>query len=320
MEREALRQGIDFAKSHPGYEVQLVFEKAYNMYRSDDDALPWIGGGWIDASKAPWLQGSWVQSLDKVGTPVVTIPPAAERNWRDLANGFYFWVLLMAAVGVFSWFSIVTAGSWCWCCSSRHGRRCTWRVHPGLAIPRAAAAAAGAVGSRRRGSRVERREGRRSVASRPALARRIDRSALGGHRGPPLHAAFSPTPRRHPRAAGRVTATADFPRIRRGGVSCPSMSGDSASRRKERGMEQAKSSEGLAPGTLAVLAATPAVFQALFAGQQGGRRQTRRRRLVGEGRAGAPHLDSAARYHRACQGYGGRRSPLAAGRRRDRDA
>jgi uncharacterized damage-inducible protein DinB len=45
------------------------------------------------------------------------------------------------------------------------------------------------------------------------------------------------------------------------------MSGDSASRRKERGMEQAKSSDSLAPGTLAVLAATPAVFQALFAGQ-----------------------------------------------------
>ena len=57
VEREALRQGIDFATSHPGYEVQLVFEKAYNMYRSDDDALPWIGGGWIDASKAPWLAG-----------------------------------------------------------------------------------------------------------------------------------------------------------------------------------------------------------------------------------------------------------------------
>ena len=100
VEREALRQGIDFAKSHPGYEARLVFEKLYNMYKVDDDALPWIGGGWIDASKAPWLQGSWVQSLDKVGTPVVTIPPAAERNWKDLANGYYFAILLLALVGV----------------------------------------------------------------------------------------------------------------------------------------------------------------------------------------------------------------------------
>ncbi|HUS81697.1 MAG TPA: glycosyltransferase family 39 protein [Dehalococcoidia bacterium] len=106
VEREALRQGLDFAKSHPGYEVQLVFEKLYNMYRSDDDAMPWIGGGWIDASKAPWLEGSWVRSLDAVGAPVVTIPPDAERNWKHLANGYYFGVLLLAAAGVFAWFSI----------------------------------------------------------------------------------------------------------------------------------------------------------------------------------------------------------------------
>ena len=106
VEREALRQGLDFAKSHPGYEVQLVFEKLYNMYKVDDDALPWIGGGWIDASKAPWLEGSWVQSLDRLGTPVVTIPPAAERNWKDLANGYYFAVLALAATGVFAWLSI----------------------------------------------------------------------------------------------------------------------------------------------------------------------------------------------------------------------
>ena len=106
VEREALRQGLDFAKSHPGYEVQLVFEKLYNMYKVDDDALPWIGGGWIDAGKAPWLQGSWVQSLDKVGAPVVTIPPGAEHNWKDLANGYYFAVLLLAATGIFAWFSL----------------------------------------------------------------------------------------------------------------------------------------------------------------------------------------------------------------------
>jgi hypothetical protein len=41
-----------------------------------------------------------VRSLDAVGTPVVTIPPAAERNWKDLANGYYFAVLLLALVGV----------------------------------------------------------------------------------------------------------------------------------------------------------------------------------------------------------------------------
>jgi 4-amino-4-deoxy-L-arabinose transferase-like glycosyltransferase len=105
VEREALRQGIDFATSHPAYEVWLVFEKAYNMYRSDDDALPWISGGWIDASKAPWLAGSWVRSLD-AGPPTVTIPAGAADNWKDLANGVYFWLLLMAAIGVLAWFSI----------------------------------------------------------------------------------------------------------------------------------------------------------------------------------------------------------------------
>jgi 4-amino-4-deoxy-L-arabinose transferase-like glycosyltransferase len=100
VEREALRQGMDFAKSHPRYEVKLVFEKAYNMYKVDDDALAWIGGGWIDASKAGWLQGSWVQSLDKTGAPVVTIPKAAEDNWRKLANWYYFGILLLAVASV----------------------------------------------------------------------------------------------------------------------------------------------------------------------------------------------------------------------------
>jgi hypothetical protein len=106
VEREALRQSIDFAKSHPRYEAQLVFEKAFNMYRSDDDAFPWIGGGWIYASKAPWLQGSWVRSLDKTGAPVVTIPPAAESNWKKLANGYYFVVLALVVTGVFAWLSL----------------------------------------------------------------------------------------------------------------------------------------------------------------------------------------------------------------------
>jgi len=106
IESEALRQGLDFAKSNPRYEVQLPFEKLFNMYKVDDDAIVWIGGGWIDASKAPWLQGSWVQSLDKVGTPVVTIPPGEERNWKHLANGYYFAVMLTAAASVVAWFSI----------------------------------------------------------------------------------------------------------------------------------------------------------------------------------------------------------------------
>ena len=70
------------------------------MYRLDDDALAWIGGGWIDASKAAWLQGSWVQSLDKTGAPVVTIPKAAEDNWRNLANWYYFGILLLAVASV----------------------------------------------------------------------------------------------------------------------------------------------------------------------------------------------------------------------------
>jgi hypothetical protein len=105
VEREALRQSIDFATSHPRYEVQLVFEKAFNMYKSDDDAFPWIGGGWIDATKVPWLQGSWVRSLDKTGAPVVTIPPAAESNWKKLANSYYFVVLGLVVTGGFAWLS-----------------------------------------------------------------------------------------------------------------------------------------------------------------------------------------------------------------------
>ena len=175
VEREALRQGLDFAKSHPGYEVQLVFEKAYNMYRSDDDALAWIGGGWIDASKAPWLQGSWVQSLDKVGTPVVTIPKAAERNWRDLAN----WLLLLASCCWRRWRLLVVFDSRPPKAGAGAARRGVDGdapgVHSGLALPRAPAAAAGAMGGGGRRSRVERRERRRTVASCPALARRITR-------------------------------------------------------------------------------------------------------------------------------------------------
>ena len=87
---------------------QVVSYLKHQASKSKADLLGLIdrAAGWIDATKVPWLQGSWVQSLDKVGTPVVTIAPAAERNWKDLANGYYFAVLLMAATGVFAWFSL----------------------------------------------------------------------------------------------------------------------------------------------------------------------------------------------------------------------
>ncbi len=106
IEREALKQGLDFAKSHPAYEGQLVFEKFFNMYSADSDAITWIHGTWIDAKNAAWLDGSWVQALDTGKTPVLAMSATAEQNWKHLANVYYFGILLLMAIGIFAWFSV----------------------------------------------------------------------------------------------------------------------------------------------------------------------------------------------------------------------
>ncbi|MGA2285406.1 MAG: glycosyltransferase family 39 protein [Dehalococcoidia bacterium] len=105
MEREAWREGLDFAKSHPSYEVQLVGEKFYQMYKDDSEALLWIEGAWPNPGNLPWLQGSWVAERPEP-TPVIVIPRAAERNWARLADRYYFAVLACGLVGVPLWFSV----------------------------------------------------------------------------------------------------------------------------------------------------------------------------------------------------------------------
>jgi len=105
VERESLREGLEFMVSHPAYEVQLLFEKLYNLYRDDSDALKWIRGAWVHASEVEWLKDSWVESLDRVGEPVVAIPPSAEDNWSRLADGYYYAVMLCALIAAPLWLS-----------------------------------------------------------------------------------------------------------------------------------------------------------------------------------------------------------------------
>ncbi len=105
MERESWRLGWDFAKSHRSYEVQLVGEKFYQLYKDDSEALLWIEGAWPSPGNLPWLQGSWVAERPPPD-PVVTIPRAAERNWARLADRYYFAVLAAALIGVPLWFSV----------------------------------------------------------------------------------------------------------------------------------------------------------------------------------------------------------------------
>jgi 4-amino-4-deoxy-L-arabinose transferase-like glycosyltransferase len=105
MEREATRQALDFAKSHPGYEVQLLGEKFFQLYKDDSQALLWIEGAWPNPGNLPWLAGTWVAERPVV-EPVVVIPPAAQRNWARLADRYYFAVLVGVLVGIPLWFSL----------------------------------------------------------------------------------------------------------------------------------------------------------------------------------------------------------------------
>ena len=105
MERESWQLGWDFAKSHPGYEVQLVGEKFYQMYKDDSEALLWIEGAWPNPGNLPWLQGSWVAERPPPD-PIIIIPRAAERNWARLADRYYFAVLACGLVGIPLWFSV----------------------------------------------------------------------------------------------------------------------------------------------------------------------------------------------------------------------
>jgi 4-amino-4-deoxy-L-arabinose transferase-like glycosyltransferase len=105
VERESMRLGLDFAKAHPGYEVQLLGEKFYQLYKDDSEALLWIEGAWPNPGNLPWLEGSWVAERPPPQI-VVTIPPAAERNWARLADRYYFAVLACALAGIPLWFSV----------------------------------------------------------------------------------------------------------------------------------------------------------------------------------------------------------------------
>ena len=75
------------------------------MYKDDSEALLWIEGAWPNPGNLSWLQGSWVAERPPP-TPVVTIPPAAERNWARLADRYYFAVLACGLIGIPLWFSV----------------------------------------------------------------------------------------------------------------------------------------------------------------------------------------------------------------------
>jgi 4-amino-4-deoxy-L-arabinose transferase-like glycosyltransferase len=103
VEDVALHEAIHFIVTHPAYEVQLLFEKSYHMYKDDSDALLWIRGTFFNSADAPWLVTTWFHST---GEKVVTIPPAAEANWSHLADSYYYLALLAALAGVPLWFSL----------------------------------------------------------------------------------------------------------------------------------------------------------------------------------------------------------------------
>ncbi len=105
MEHDAWIEGWDFAKTHQRYEVQLVGEKFYHMYKDDSEALLWIEGAWPNPGNLSWLQGSWVAERPPP-TPVIIMSKAAERNWMRLADRYYFAVLACGAVGIPLWFNV----------------------------------------------------------------------------------------------------------------------------------------------------------------------------------------------------------------------
>jgi hypothetical protein len=90
VEREAMREGLEFMVSNPQYEFVLLFEKLYHLYMSDSDALKWINIGPVMPS----------------GERRVIIPDSATDKWSLLANGYYYPVMATAALGVLLWFSV----------------------------------------------------------------------------------------------------------------------------------------------------------------------------------------------------------------------
>lgn len=89
VEREALREGLQFMVSNPRYEFALLFEKLYHLYQSDSDALTWINHpSFVYPERPP------------------AIPPSAKEKWSLLANGYYYLTMLCAIIGVALWFSV----------------------------------------------------------------------------------------------------------------------------------------------------------------------------------------------------------------------
>ena len=74
-----LREGLKFMFTHPGKELQLVGSKLRYLYGNDEEALVWID--------APDLG----RALDN------------RPMWADLANDFYFAVLVLSAGGLVAW-------------------------------------------------------------------------------------------------------------------------------------------------------------------------------------------------------------------------
>ena len=104
VEDEALRRALDFIFSHPGYEVQLAFEKLYHLYEDDSGALQWIRAPAAPLGEEWQVDPSVIGPSDGEELPVY-IPPAAEEWWSRLADGYYYVVLAAAIVGTPLWFS-----------------------------------------------------------------------------------------------------------------------------------------------------------------------------------------------------------------------
>jgi hypothetical protein len=76
--REGLREGLDYAFSHPLDEVRLAALKAYQLYRSDAGALLW--------------------NEQNGATPIFS--DGTRAALRVVMDGFYYFVAMLAVVGL----------------------------------------------------------------------------------------------------------------------------------------------------------------------------------------------------------------------------
>jgi len=106
VEDEALREALHFMFSHPGYEVQLAFEKLYHLYEDDSGALQWIRAPAAPLGEEWQIDPSIIPPSARQEEPPVYIPPSAEGWWSRLADGYYYVVLAAAVFGAPLWFSL----------------------------------------------------------------------------------------------------------------------------------------------------------------------------------------------------------------------